>query len=550
MLKELSLTNFVITKSCTIPFGEGFNVLSGETGAGKTMLLQALSLLLGQKANIKLIRKGEEKASIQAIFSLATNSPVYPLLQESGIDIDTDDDLLILREITLSGKNRIFIHSQLASLPLLKSIAPYLIETISQHSQLSLKDPEIQLELLDEYGLLHLEKDAYQHSYLREIELEKLLYDLKAQHEKQSLSYASWKTTYEELSQANLKEGEEEELFQEYKKMAHLQDLLQEGSVILNKLAEEPTHLLHKTHEIYKATSKLAKLDGKLSSIESLLFTAHDALSEAHLQLGCYLENLENLPENFQFIEKRLSLIKFLQRKYSLQTKELCSLKNSLATQIEEFELFQEQLEQRQHQYEDTKKQREKNSLTLTAKRKEVAKNLSQGLTHSLQSLNMEGSELQIDVKETTPKLSGGDAIVFCLAANQGEDFYNIQEHASGGELSRILFSLKLMLADKERGKTLIFDEIDANIGGMTAAILGKKLQKLGESRQIICITHFPQVAAHADYHLHILKTSSDGRMMTEVKLLSNEDKAQELMRMLGGCVDLFSDSSKKSLLN
>ncbi len=185
--------------------------------------------------------------------------------------------------------------------------------------------------------------------------------------------------------------------------------------------------------------------------------------------------------------------------------------------------------------------------MILTAKRKEAAKNLSQGLTNSLQSLNMEGSKLQIDVKETTPKLSGSDTVVFSLAANLGEDFYNIQEHASGGELSRILFSLKLMLADKERGKTLIFDEIDANIGGMTAAILGKKLQKLGESRQIICITHFPQVAAHADYHLHILKTSSDGRMMTEVKLLSNEDKAQELMRMLGGCVDLFSDSSKKS---
>ena len=547
MLKNLSLTNFVITKSCTIPFGEGFNVLSGETGAGKTMLLQGLSLLLGQKANIKLIRKGEEKASIQAVFSLSTNSPIYPLLQESSIDIDTDDELLILREITLSGKNRIFINSQGASLPLLKSIAPYLIETISQHSQLSLKDPEIQLELLDEYGMLHLEKDTYQHSYLREIELEKLLIDLKIQYEKQKLSYPSWKESYEELFQANLKKGEEEELFETYKKMSHLQDLLAEGFIILNKLEEDPFHLLHKTHEVYKSISKLTKLDPKLCSIESLLLTAHDHLSKAHLQLHCYLDSLENLPENFQDVEKRLSFIKLLQRKYNSTTDELCVYRDSLAAQLKEFELFEEQLEQRKHQYNEIKKQREKHSLALTIKRKEVAQALSKGLTTSLQSLNMEGSELRIEVKETASRLSGSDMVVFYLAANHGEDFYNIQEHASGGELSRILFSLKLLLADKERGKTLIFDEIDANIGGMTATLLGKKLQKLGESRQIICITHFPQVAAHADYHLHILKTSSDGRMMTEVKLLSNEDKAQELMRMLGGCVDLFSDTYKKN---
>ena len=547
MLKNLSLTNFVITKSCTIPFGEGFNVLSGETGAGKTMLLQGLSLLLGQKANIKLIRKGEEKASIQAVFSLSLNSPIYPLLQESGIDIDTDDDLVILREITLSGKNRVFINSQGASLPSLKSIAPYLIETISQHSQLSLKDPEIQLELLDEYGMLHLEKDTYQHSYLREVELEKLLIDLKNQYEKQKLSYPSWKESYEELFQANLKEGEEEELFETYKKMSHLQDLLADGSIILNKLSEDPVHLLHKTHEIHKAISKLTKLDPKLSSIESLLLTAHGHLSEAHLQLQCYLDSLENLPENFQDVEKRLSFIKLLQRKYNATTQELCVYRDSLAAQLKEFEVFEEQLEQRKYQYNEIKKQREKYSLALTMKRKEVAQTLSKGLTTSLQSLNMEGSQLRIEIKETASRLSGSDVVVFYLAANHGEDFYNIQEHASGGELSRILFSLKLLLADKERGKTLIFDEIDANIGGMTATLLGKKLQKLGESRQIICITHFPQVAAHADYHLHILKTSSDGRMMTEVKLLSNEDKAQELMRMLGGCVDLFSDTYKKN---
>jgi len=519
-------------------------VLSGETGAGKTMLLQAISLLLGQKAQVKLIRKGEEKAFIQASFILATHSPVHRLLQENGLDVD--EEVTIHREITTSGKNRIFIENQPAPLPLLKSIAPYLIETISQHSQLSLKEVEIQLDLLDDYAGAHLERQTYQHSFLREIETGKLLREFLSEHEKKQALYPTWKQEYEELDLAKLKKGEEEELFQKYKKMAHRQDLLEEGSLLLKTMTEEPAALLQGLTGIHKRLDKLAKLDAQLVPLGDLVASASEAMTEVEMELMRYMESLEDTPEDFHKIDQRLSQIKFLQRKYKGSIEELCSYKERLLENIQGFESFDEEVLRKRLHYEEAKRQREKNEKILTDKRQEAAKKLGAALTESLQALNMEGAELRILIKETPAKLSGSDEVVFELAANGGDDFYDIREHASGGELSRILFALKLILAEKERGKTLIFDEIDANIGGMTAAILGKKLQKLGQSRQIICITHFPQVAAYADHHLQIMKTSLEGRSMTEVRVLSSEDKTQELMRMLGGRMELFSEPPSK----
>jgi DNA repair protein RecN (Recombination protein N) len=544
MLKELSLHNFVIAKACSISFGPGFNVLSGETGTGKTMLIQALSLLLGQKADVSLIRKGEEKAVLKAVFEI-NNPKIYNSLQENGIDIQFGEDLLILREINISGKNRILINNQQIALPLLKSLGSSLVETISQHSQLCLKENSVQRELLDEFGGLSEDVERYKIAYLKEHELE---VDLKEKKEKHSLAEKQtpfWKASLEELSQINVEENEEESLFQEYKKLTHLQDLLKSGSLLFSQLSEDPSSILEMLSKLQKEFGKLITFDPGLESIQTILESSHELLSEASFQLGRYLNTLESEPERFQEIEARLTALKLLKKKYGISLQEITSYKLSLMEHLEEFHQLEKHLYLLSEEVKLTKVQREEIGKCLSHKREESAKHLSKALTTHLQELNMKNAIFKICIETAPPTPSGCDLISFYLAANLGEDFYKIKDHASGGELSRILFALKLLLADKEKEKALIFDEIDANIGGVTASILGKQLKSLGQSRQVICITHFPQVAAFADHHMQMIKTPSDGRIVTEVKTLSEKEKQEELLRMLGGTTELFQYDNK-----
>lgn len=534
MLKELSLQNFVIAKSCSISFGMGFNVLSGETGTGKTMLMQALALLLGQKADTKVIRTGEEKAWVQARFE-DCDLKVYECLIEAGIEIEDSEDVLISRELNLSGKNRIFINSQPAALPLLKTLAPYLIELISQHSQLLLKDPTMQRELLDAYACLTEECKSHQKSFAEEEELKKTI---RMQEEKIQAAHQHlplWKEALEEIKAASIQENEEETLFHEYKKLSHLQDILKLGGSVLAQLSENPSSVLEALKKLQRELKQLIHFDKQLSSIEQALESSYDLLSDASFEISRYLSSLEQEPERFQEIEHRLAALKALYKKYGRSFTEIQKYQTTLISNIEDVSSLEVTLEQLKKELAALSVKRRKQSIYLSEQRMRYAKELSNHVTEHLHELNMHHARFKIERKETAVTPFGCDEISFDLAANLGEGFYAIKDHASGGELSRILFTLKLILAEKEKKQTLIFDEIDANIGGVTASLLGKKLHSLGLSRQVICITHFPQVAAHADHHMQMNKVSLEGRMITEVKILSTEEKQEELLRMMGG---------------
>jgi DNA repair protein RecN (Recombination protein N) len=547
MLKELSLRHFVIAKSCHIPFGQGFNVLSGETGAGKTLLIQALNLLLGQKADLSYIRKGEEKATIQAVFE-SPNTQVYLHLQEHGVEVESHEELILLREINASGKHRIFINQQPISLPLLKTLAPLLVETISQHAQLCLKDSNIQRTFLDEYGDLVADRTLYEKAFTQENTLRNTLNACKEELTSAEKELPLWKNALEELSHITIEEQEEETLFQEYKKIAHLQTLLQSGNALFAKLSEDPSSVLERLHQLQKELTKLLSLDAMLQPIQDALDSAYETLRDGSFQLGNYLTHLEQEPERLQEIERQLNTLRTVKKKYGISLKELNAYKASLVERIEHQQALERKSYTLSQELTAAIHYREKLSVNLTEKRKHTATLLSTALTERLKQLNMHHALFKIQVEAIPPSSTGGDLISFYLAANLGEDFYPIKEHASGGELSRILFALKLLLAHQEKGKSLIFDEIDANIGGVTASILGKELKELGHSRQVICITHFPQVAAFADHHLQILKSSSEGRVMTEVKVLSDQEKKEELLRMLGGKADLFQIGNTSDL--
>jgi DNA repair protein RecN (Recombination protein N) len=534
MLKELSLQNFIIAKSCSISFGAGFNVLSGETGTGKTMLMQALALLLGQKADPKVIRIGEEKAWVQARFE-DCDPQVYECLIEAGIEIEHNEDILISRELNLSGKNRIFINSQPTALPLLRTLAPYLIEIIAQHSQLLLKDPSIQRELLDAYASLTEKCKRHQKCFAAEEELKK---HIRVQEEKIQNAYKHlplWKEALEEIKIASIQENEEETLFQEYKQLSHLQDILKLGGSVLAQLSENPSSVLEALKKLQRELKQMVHFDKQLSSVEQSLESSYELLSNASFEISCYLSSLEQEPERFQEIEHRLAALKALYKKYGSSCIEIQEYQATLMSNIANVAALETTLEQLKKERAALSVERQQQSTDLSAQRIRYAQELSDHVTQHLHELNMHHARFKIDRTETAVTPFGCDEVSFHLAANLGEGFYTIKDHASGGELSRILFTLKLILAEKEKKQTLIFDEIDANIGGVTASLLGKKLHRLGLSRQVICITHFPQVAAHAHHHMQMNKVSLEGRMITEVKILSTKDKQEELLRMMGG---------------
>jgi len=549
MLNKLTLSNFAIAKHCSIEFGKGFNVLSGETGAGKTMLMQGLSLLLGHKADTKAIRKGEEKASILGHFSLF-NPTVYTHLQQHGLQISLGDDLWIARELSTSGKSRLLLNSQAAPLSVLKLIAPYLVEVISQHSQLLLKDPLFQREMVDMFGDLESLISSYQECFFAEKESKGLVDSQQKQLEDTKQLLPLWEASLQELQEAHLQEMEEEKLFQEYKKLSHLQDLLSIGNKVFAELSEEPSSAVETLKKIEREFCKLTSIDKTLTPLHHSLSAALENLLELSFSLSRYMNNLEQDPQKFQEIDARLSYIKTLKKKYGSSYQEIHEHQKRLSETIAKTHLLESSLPKLTHNLEKMQKELKVLAEKLSSSRKTSAQHLEKKLTEHLQQLNMPHAELKINFAKIALTSQGCDEVSFDLIANLGEEAYSIKEHASGGELSRILFVLKLILAEKEQGRALVFDEIDANVGGLTATLLGKQLSHLGRSRQVICITHFPQVAACADHHLHMCKETVEGRVTTKVKALSFAERQAELVRMMGGSnplLDLTPLSTQKS---
>lgn len=531
MLKELTLKNFVITSNCVISFENGCNVISGETGAGKTMLLQALNLLLGQKGDSKLIRKGEASSYMSAMFQLSEEAEVYTLLENLGVKIK-EKEILIERELFSTGKHKILINKQAVTLQVLKSIAPYLVEIISQNSQLMLKNCDMQREALDEYANLTKEKKVYSEAFFQEKALEQKLKELNTSLQEGLLLKSSWLVILRELDDAAIGPNEEEVLFTEYKKIINSHDLSKVGHSLFSRLSEDPSSILHNISSMQRELQKLLQVDPHLETIHSSLAEAYTHLSDASFELGRYLDTLECHPDRLKQIETRLSLIRNFKKRYG---EDLFGLQRSLKERIELLESQDIEKEKIKKELAITVKKREKCASILTEKRHQASLVLQKEVSTYLQELNMPGAVFTIQSKKISPMQEGCDLITFYLASNIGEDMAPLAEHASGGELSRTLLALKLSLADKNPSIALIFDEIDANIGGVTASLVGKKLEQLGNHRQVICITHFPQVAAHAHHHIQVTKQMSEGRVIMETKTLLEKEKQDELMRMLGG---------------
>jgi DNA repair protein RecN (Recombination protein N) len=527
MLRNLKIKNLILVESCEIEFSGGFTVISGETGAGKTVILEALALALGERADTDTIRRGEEKAVVEAVFDF------FPaiLLEECGIDPSDDGTLVVRREIATEGKGKAFLNFQAVPLHVLQKIGRQLVEHVGQHAVPLLKSAETQRGLLDQYGSLQPLLTTFQTLYADHTAREREIADLAAQSSNKEREQTKVVDQLAEIEEANIREGEAETVFEEYSRLSSAQ----ESCGALHALLQHCSTVAAPLARMRALFGSLPHTDEELKEAAALTETAQIGLTEVARTLASTLPKFEANPKRLEFLEARLKVIDQMGRRFGKSFEELKSAKQALEARRDALAEIDEKLAALREKQEHEGEKLSDFAQTITTKRKTAAKQLQEKLTALLRQLNMEGASIQIGIAPAPLTSHGTDQIQFLLQANTGEAALPIEEGASGGELSRILFALKVILAEKNNTFTLVFDEIDANIGGATAGLIGDQLKTLGEKRQVLAITHFPQAASKADTHLHVYKEETTGRTLSHIVTLDPSQRSQELLRMIGG---------------
>lgn len=528
MLKLIRIENIILVHAAQIPFEKGLNILSGETGAGKSAVMQALRLIAGEKGDPKLIRHGTKKAVVEALFEPSTSSPIWQILEESGFSFDKEEPLVIRRELLEAGKSRSFINDQIASLSLLKILGELLFDIASQHASQKLHSDSFQRSIVDSWGCLEDELDTYAKSWEEEIASQEEL-DLLIANEAHRLREIETKTReIKEIEEAKLDPIDDEMLFQSYSELVT-------GEERFNLV----THLLELFHnlplsKIKSSLAELTQLDPTTKSLLERMEQSKIELDEAAWELGQYQTKIPFNPAKMQELDDRLKLVTKLKRKYGTTIDEILEWLKEQKNTLNHLMHSDDKKEQLEEKLAQLKPKNDLLAQKLTKQRISFAKELSLKMTQELHELNMPKAEFFIEVTSTTRSKMGEDKVSFLFQPNAGGKKISVKEAASGGELARILLSIKMLLRDKESSASLIFDEVDANIGGETARILGGKLALLGKTTQVIAITHFPQVASQADHHLRVKKSEENGETKSFIELLTDTTRPVELARMIG----------------
>lgn len=537
-LKELRIQNIVLIESAILTFVSGFNVLSGETGSGKSAVMDTLSLISGERADAALIRRGAEKGCVEALFDCEAVPSVAKLLEDAGIDHEAGEPLIIRREIAASGKGRAFINNQSVQLVLLRKVCDLLFDQIGQHASRLLLTTEQHRALLDLFGGLESDMKAFKDSWEKENLINRKLEQLVNSAAQRIREVEVCQREIEELEEASLKEGEEEELFAEYTRLSAADELAGHIESLVQLLTHEQKGVLPSLSRSRASVDKIAAIDSFFTEPAASYHNALTELQEVAYTLEKGLSRCESQPERTAEINDRLTLINKLKRKYGATIAEMQAYLKQIRQKLSELENSDEEIDALKVQQKDLQEKNQTLAASLSEKRRKASLAFSKQLTPLLRSLNMPKAEFEIDVTKQPRSASGDDKVEFFLLPNVGEKRLAIKDFASGGELSRLMLALQTLLAGKQQLPTLVFDEIDANIGGTTAAVVGETLRNLGKHHQVIAITHFPQVAQYADNHLQIAKREHKGRTLTEITpLLDKKLREQELARMSGSTV-------------
>lgn len=537
MLQELSIRNLAVIEQVSVRFHDGFQVLTGETGAGKSIVIDALALVAGGRGSADMIRHGCDRADIEAIFDLPAGHPVWETLRRLGVEAEEEETLLIKRELQAQGKSIAKINGQNVTLTMLREVGEHLVNIHGQHEHQSLLRTEHHLEWLDQYAgeAIASLKAAYREKFQRFQQVVRERRELEDTSRQQMQMLDLYRYQLDEINEARLKPGEDETLQEERSRLAHAEKLAD--------TAAEAYDLLNGAKglaAISKAVSKLeeiAKVDPSvLQPLLDQLQSAYYAAEDVVFQLRSYREGIEFNPQRLAEIEDRLNLIFGLRRKYGETVADIMAYRDRIQAETDRLDNREEKLKELTDLESSLQAELETQAEQLSMIRRDAARRLSDAIERELRELQMERSVFEVKLGRGPLSQTGFDEAEFLLSTNPGEPPKPLAKIASGGEMSRVMLALKAIFASIDRIPVLVFDEVDTGVSGRAAQAIAEKLSRLSAACQVFAITHLPQVACMADYSYEIRKrVTDDGRTSTSVRELKDEERVEELARMLGG---------------
>lgn len=549
MLLELRIKDLAIIDELEVSFSPGFNVLTGETGAGKSIIIDTVSLLLGGKGGGELVRSGYEEASVEGLFQIKELSLVRAILEESGYE--SGDYLVIKRKVSKSGRNRFFVDGSLAPASLLLRLRELLINVCGQHEHQSLLKREKHLEILDGFGQLESLRKEYLAAYNQLKELAGKLTSLSGDREEMEKRAEGLKFQLAEIEAASLKEREEEELKEKRKLLAHGQLLSTACSEALEVLYSQKGAALEHLARAREKVARMAEIDSSLANFKVRLNAAEAEISEVALALEKYLNKLDFDLSEKERVEARLDILARIKRKYG-EIAETLRYAHGIKEELAELSQTEMAVKEITRQIQEVKEQARAKAFALAQRRIRAAELFTQAIQQELASLGMDkalfGVENSVVAKaarcsnykefpweEEELKSRGLDDVEFLFSSNPGEEPKPLLKTASGGELSRITLAIKRISAGMAVPSTLIFDEVDAGISGAVSEIVGRRLKELSQDCQVLCVSHLAQIARSAQSHFYVEKQEREGRSVTRVSKLTAEERVEELARMLAG---------------
>jgi DNA repair protein RecN (Recombination protein N) len=542
MLVELVVENYAVVERVRVRFHAGLNLLTGETGGGKSIVVDALGLLLGNRASADVVRSEAPAARVSGVFAVERGGGLAAALEAAGIELE-DSEIILEREVTAAGKSRAFVNNRPVTMQLLRQIAPFLGDIHGQNEQQALFMESTQRELVDDFGenAETLKRVAEEYRAWRETEVK--IEELNRNEQEKLRLLDMWTFQRKEIEEVGARAGEDAELEAERRVLQNATRLEEAAGGAFELLYDSPDSASARVSGALRRVQELVKIDPQLRETSTLLEQAGIAVEEASRNLRDYLGHVENDPARLEKVETRLAALDRVKRKYGGTLEEVGAFGERVRRQIDEVEnaeghrkRLEEERTMRARQYEEV-------STVLSERRKQAAARLSKLVEQELKSLAMAGTRFVIAVEEGAAGPSGRDQVRFLVMANRGEELRPIERVASGGELSRLSLALKTSAGAGRAGprsagkgvSTLVFDEVDAGIGGAVASSVGRRLKQLSRQNQVLCVTHLAQIAGFADHHYLVSKREKNGRTGTAIEPLDRPARAREIGRMLSG---------------
>ncbi len=546
MLSTLRIKNLALVADLTLDLRPGFNAITGETGAGKSIIIGALNLVLGERADRNLIRAGEESCSVEAVFDLkGLKTPLASILDECGMEPSVDHQLMLKRVFTAAGANRQFVNGSPATLTVLARIGQWLVDMHGPHDHQSLLQPVQQMEVLDAFGKLEPAREAFAglvaHRAALIAEKAALIMDERTYAQQMDLL----RFQVHEIADAHLEPEEETQVEAEHKRASNAARLLQLVQQALGLLDDGDANMLAQAGGLGRVLHDLNKIDSTVNELVATHEQAVNALGELRDGLSHYADRVELDPARLQELEERLNLIHSLKRKYGATVSDVIAFGEEARKKLTSLEQREGELARLQGEIGRVESELWRAGTDLSMRRRKIIPQLCKAVSKQLSDLGFKQSQFGVALQSVSPETFAGkaiefgthgiDSVEFQFAPNAGEPERPLRAIASSGEMARVMLALKTVLAAEDRIPVLVFDEVDANIGGETARTVGLKMGQIGLKHQVLCITHLAPVAAAAAAHYRVIKDNRDGRTFSHISLLDKSERVEELARMLGG---------------